>query len=85
MATTTAANLDAANELRAHHACQQPQDRGIRSAALAEDATTGRYTGHVTVEPDEILWALNGWDADPVRASRTRGGEGRRRRPPAFA
>jgi hypothetical protein len=49
----------AANELRALQACRQLEDWGIREAAPAYDPAEGGYTGHVAVDLDELLYALN--------------------------
>lgn len=49
----------AANEIRALHACRQLEEWGIHEATPAYDPATGSYSGHVAVDPDELLSALN--------------------------
>jgi hypothetical protein len=52
----------AANELRALQACRQLESWGIHGATPAYDPTEGGYTGHVAVDPDELLFALKAAD-----------------------
>jgi hypothetical protein len=51
------AGRTAANELRALQACRQLEDWGIHEATPAYDPAEGGYTGHVAVDPDELIYA----------------------------
>jgi hypothetical protein len=56
------ANRTAANELRALHACRQLEEWGIHGATPAYDPAEGGYTGHIAVDPNELLYALDAAD-----------------------
>jgi hypothetical protein len=49
----------AGDEFRALQACRHLEETyGIRSAVPAYDPAAGGYTGEVTIDPDELLYAL---------------------------
>jgi hypothetical protein len=49
----------AGDELRALQACRHLEETyGIRSAVPAYDPADGGYTGAVTIDPNELLYAL---------------------------